>query len=463
MKPTVTKTITDTVLRTGLIRPGMKILCAVSGGADSMCLLHVLFSNRDTYGISVFAAHYNHALRGEESDRDCAFVSDYCREHGIPLRTEKGDVASFAASHAVGTEEAARILRYAFLSEAEADFGCTAIATAHNREDNAETVLFHLLRGSGSAGLSGIPPVRDHLIRPLLGVSRTEIEAYLAENEVPFVTDSSNLSDEYVRNRLRHKVMPVMTDLNPSFGEAVLRAGELLRQDDECLSFIAEDFIHRWYDGFSLPKEELRSLHRAVSSRVIRRLSPRPLSKDHVDAVLEAAEASERTFVDIPGVRIRVEQGRIYWQEQAVQTLPDLEILPGQTVHLPEAGLSIHSEISVYTEKVNDLFKPFCFKCDEIYGRVFLTSRRPGDKIRLRGRGCTKTVRSLFIEAGLTQRERALVPILRDGKGVLAVYGFGASERACPREGDRVYRISFVHSSSQTLTDKEREVSFEKH
>ena len=140
-----------------------------------------------------------------------------------------------------------------------------------------------------------------------------------------------------------------------------------------------------------------------------------------------------------------MEQGRIYWQPQDVPLLPDTEILPGQTVELPEAGLLIRSEISVYAEKINDLFKPFCFKCDEIYGRVFLTARRPGDKIRLRGRGCTKSVRALFIEAGLTQRERALTPVLRDDKGVLAVYGFGVSERACPREGDTVLKISISH------------------
>ena len=442
MRPTVTKTIIDAVSRSGLICPGSSILCAVSGGADSMCLLHVLFSNREAYGISVYAAHYNHSLRGEESERDCAFVSDYCREHGIPLRVGKGDVAAFADSHAVGIEEAARTLRYAFLEEAAAAFGCTVIATAHNLEDNAETVLFHLLRGSSVAGLAGIPPSRGNLIRPLLGVSRAEIEAYLAQQNVPYVTDSSNLSDAYVRNRLRHRVMPVLTSINPAFGEAVLRTGELLRQDDDCLNALAEEFIRRFYDGFSLPVKEFLSLHRAVASRVIRKLSPCSLSKNHVDAVLKAAESSERTFADVPGLRITVEQGRLFFQEQEIPDLPDNEIIPGQTIELPEAGLRIHSEFSVYREKVNGLFKPFCLKCDEIYGRVFVTSRRPGDEVRLHGRGCTKSVRKLFVEAGLTQRQRALTPVLRDDAGVLAVYGFGVSERAFPREGDTVLQIT---------------------
>lgn len=462
MRPIVTKTIIDAVSRSGLIRPGMKILCAVSGGADSMCLLHVLFSNREAYGISVYAAHYNHSLRGEESERDCVFVSDYCREHGIPFCFEKGDVAAFAASRAIGIEEAARILRYDFLNRAAEQNACTAIATAHNLEDNAETVLFHLLRGSSSAGLAGIPPVRGNLIRPLLTVSRTEIEAYLAEARISFVTDRSNFSDAYVRNRLRHQVMPVLSSINPSFGEAVLRAGELLRQDDACLNALAEEFILRWYDGSSLPAKELLALHRGVASRVVRQLSPCVLSKTHVDAVLKAAQATERTVADVPGLRITVEQGRVYWKEQAVLSFPDTELIPGQIVEIPEAELTVRTEISVYPQKVNGLFKPFCFKCDEIYGRVFLTSRRPGDEIRLRGRGCTKSVRKLFAEAGLTQRERALTPVLRDDAGILAVYGFGVSERACPQEGDRVLQISMVRIHSQSMTEKEREAFFEK-
>ena len=442
MKLTATKTIIDAVLRSNLICPGIKILCAVSGGADSMCLLHVLFENRERFGISVAAAHFNHNLRGEESERDSLFVASFCREREIPFFSETGDVKAYAASHSLGIEEAARILRYAFLNRVAEKEDCSAIATAHNLEDNAETVLFHLLRGGGAEGLAGIPPARENLIRPLLEVSRREIEAYLAENKIPYVTDSSNLSDDYTRNRLRHQVMPVLTSLNPRFGEAVARTGELFRQDEECLSSLAEAFIERYYDGSSLPAKELLDLHRAVSGRVIRKLSPKPLEKTHVDAVLRAAESTERCFVDVPGLRVLVDQGRVYWQEETVPVIPDTELIPGQTVILSGPGLRVETKISVYSEKVNGLFKPFCFKCDQIYGRVFLTVRRAGDEIRLRGRGCTKSVRRLFIEAGLNSRERLLTPVLRDDSGVLAVYGFGESERGAPQEGDRVLQIA---------------------
>ena len=454
------KTITDAVSRSALIRPGMRVLCAVSGGADSMCLLHVLFSNRESLGITVAAAHFNHCLRGGESERDCAFVTSFCEEHRIPLLSERGDAAAFARSSGMGIEESARTLRYEFLSRAAEKLGCTVVATAHNLEDNAETVLFHLVRGSASEGLAGIPPVRGNVIRPLLGVSRKEIEAYLEEHHIPFVTDSSNLSDDYTRNKLRHQVLPVLASVNPAFSEAVFRSGELLRQDTACLDALAEDFIRTYYDGSSLPADRLLSLHRAVSSRAVRRLCPHPLSKTHVDAVLSAAKETERTFVDVPGLRICVEQGRVYFAVSEVRTIPDTVLTEGHTAAIPEAGLLVSTEISVYSEKINGLFKPFCFKCDEIYGRLLLTSRREGDSIRLLGRGCTKPVRKLYAEAGMTQAQRALTPVLRDDAGVLAVYGFGVSERAVPRQGDRVYQIT-VHRQSDIPeagpADQERE------
>ena len=441
MRGTVKK-ITDFISAHHLLRPGMKVLCAVSGGADSMCLLHVLDREKDALGITLAAAHYEHGIRGEESEKDAAFTERFCKDRGIEFICEHGDVPAFAAERHLGLEEAARELRYAFLDRCAGSLGCDVIATAHNLEDNAETVLFHLARGSGLRGLCGIPPVSGRVIRPLLAVSREEIEAFLVKEGVPWVNDSSNDSDCYTRNRLRHYVIPELRRINPSCAEAVLRASELLRLDEEALSTMAEKIVREHYDGRSLPAEVLLQQPFAVASRAVRLLCPRPLEKEHVESILALAGSTELGYADVPGLRVRTEQGRLYFAYQESCTLPETEIIPGMDICLPDAGLRIRAEILTFPEKVNALLIPFCIKCGEIYGRVKMTSRHDGDAFRPAGRGCTKTLKKLFLEEGLTQCERDAVPVFRDDRGVLGVYGFAVDERAVPAEGDSVLAIT---------------------
>ena len=233
--------------------PSGRVLCAVSGGADSVCLLHSCL--RLTHGgdTTVCAAHYNHCLRGGESDRDERFVRSLCASLGVELRVGRGDVAAYAREHGMGTEEAARELRYAFLEEAADELGCGYILTAHNADDNAETMLMALVRGSGPRGLAGIPPRRGRILRPMLGATRAEIEAYLAENGLEHVEDSTNECTDYTRNRIRKLCMPVLREINPRFAEAAARAGALLREDDAYLSSLAADFLKKYPDGRHRP------------------------------------------------------------------------------------------------------------------------------------------------------------------------------------------------------------------
>ena len=205
-----------------LLPPGSKVLCAVSGGADSMCLLHMLSQRED---ISLVAAHFNHQLRGEEADRDEGFVREVCEQWGIPLSVGRGDVEAFARREKLSIEEAGRTLRYTFLFRTAEEENCGLIATAHNAEDNAETLLLHLLRGSGLQGLTGISPRLHQLVRPLLTTSRREIEAYLSEYGVPHMEDSTNSNDSYTRNRVRHQLIPLLEEMNPGF---VRRLGDTL-------------------------------------------------------------------------------------------------------------------------------------------------------------------------------------------------------------------------------------------
>lgn len=402
-----------------------RILCAVSGGADSLCLLHLLHSR----GRDVVAAHFEHGIRGEESLGDADFVENWCREHGVACVTGHGDAPAYAREKGMGLEEAARVLRYRFLEETAEAYHCDYIATAHNGDDNVETVLLNLTRGAGALGLSGIPPRRGKIIRPLLGVSRKEIEDYLEENAVPHVEDSSNQSDDYSRNRIRHRVTPVLRELNPGLNEAVGRTARLLAQDEDCLGGLAQDFIDRFYDGKSLPTEALLALHGAVASRVIRRLCRGSLSMEQVEAVLSLARSRELKHLDLPGQRLHCEQGRLYFREQAKLHLPDRQLIPGKWVPVPELGLELLAEYGMEGGEVNGLFKTYRFKCENIDSAVFCGGRKPGDSLRPQGRGCTKSLKSLFLEAGYTQQQRDRTLVLRDGKGVLAVLGLGVDER----------------------------------
>lgn len=427
---------------TELLRPGERVLCAVSGGADSMALLHRLWAGREALGITVLAAHLDHGLRGEEALRDATFVEDWCRERAIPCAVGHADAAAWAGENGLGVEEAARELRYAFLERTADEWRCERIATAHTADDNSETILFHLLRGSGAAGLRGIPRERGRIIRPLLDTSREEIERYLLENDIPHVEDSSNASDAYVRNRLRHQVMPVLRELNPRLDAAMGRAALLLDRDERYLNAQAAAFLKETSDGESLPLSALNALDPAVASRAVRLFWRQSLSFEQAESVLAFARGTERGFLDLPGGRLRRERGRLYRSgEEPTAPLPERELPFGGSLSVPEAGLVVESEIRMKSQEIYGLFKTYDFKYESICGRILCTGRRDGDRFHPAGRGCSKSLKALFGEAGLTKAERERVPVLRDEAGILAVLGFGQDERGCARPGDRVLRV----------------------
>ena len=215
------------IRRYDMLKPGDCVVCAVSGGADSVALLFALYLLRQKLGISVSAAHFNHRLRGEESDRDEAFVREFCDRYDIALHVGSETVQPGKK----GLEAAARDARYAFLKSLPGK-----IATAHTADDNAETLLMHLVRGTGLKGLGGITPVTDKLIRPMLEVTRREVLCFLKEYNLSYVDDSSNDTDQFLRNRLRHHVMPLLARENPGIAENLSALALRLRQDEEYLT-----------------------------------------------------------------------------------------------------------------------------------------------------------------------------------------------------------------------------------
>lgn len=388
-----------------MIAPGDHVVCAVSGGADSVALLFGMYLLREKLGITLSAAHFNHRLRGEESDRDEQFVRDFCSRYDIPLSVGSAQVVAGKK----GLEAAAREARYAFFATLPGK-----IATAHTADDNAETVLMHLVRGTGLRGLGGISPVNGNIIRPMLTVTRQEVLAFLEEYCLSHVEDSSNKTDDFLRNRLRHRVMPFLKEENPRLAENLSQMAMELRQDAQALEL----------DGKLPSVGELREMDPALRSRKISRFLkengvPEP-ERSHiraVDSLIFSEKPSART--NLPGaVTVGRDYDRLVVLEQ--KTAPDeVTLLPGDTLQLPQWGMMASYVPAQQIINTKEIFTV------SASGPVVLRSRQSGDSIRLNAGTCT--LKKLFIDRKIPAHQRPYIPVLADGQGVLGVYGIGAN------------------------------------
>lgn len=428
-----------------LLPRGGRVLAAVSGGADSVCMLHILLRLGEREGFSVSAAHFNHMLRGAESDGDEAFVRELCAGWNVPFFSGRGDVSAEAAAERRGVEETARGMRYAFLRSAAGDAGAQVVATAHTADDNAETVLMHLARGAGLTGLCGIAPERNGIVRPLLCLTRADVEAYLAENGLPHREDSTNAEDGCDRNRLRHQVMPELREIWPSVSRTVSASAELLRADEEFLTGLARAHLDTHLRDGALSVSALASLPDPVAGRVLRLWWPRSLSADHVSAALSLIRGTDPSArISLPGAVLRREYDRILFSPEAGDVLTALELTGerGEAL-LPAAGLRLFWDKGTQPPGIYKSFTSFFFKTDDICGKITVRPRREGDEVDSAGGGVTKRVKKRMIEAKIPRGDRERIPVIADEAGVLAVYGLCRSGRALAREGEDVTILRF--------------------
>lgn len=443
----------------GLLPEGSVILTALSGGRDSMALLTALSLAAEDRGWSVLAAHYDHGLRGEESRRDRAFVAAWCRDHAIPLTIGEGDVAGQAKRRRRGIEETARSMRYGFLNEIARAVGADVIATAHNAEDNVETVLLHLIRGAGLDGLTGIPPRRGKLVRPLLSSSRKEIDAFLSRQGVPWVEDSTNTQTVYARNRIRREVLPVLKELNPSLTETLTANLARLRADRDWLNAQAQPVLDRTERSpgrVAIPASALTGLPPSVAVRAVKSLLADldrwMVSAVHLEQVLSLAAGEDPgAFVRLPdGITVRREYDKLVLSlNSAPRPLTEEVTVTGPGTWSLENGWTV-----VLTETVSRGEKSPC-RCDLLPPAFPLTirGRRTGDRLALPRRP-EKTLKKWYIDEKLPRILRDSLPVLAQGETVLAAAALGPNAGCLAPEGEKALRIEFLPGEGDSVGEE---------
>lgn len=427
----MTEQIQTTSQRHQMLFAGAHVVAAVSGGADSMALLHALYTLREPLGFTLGAAHVHHGLRGEEADRDEALVRRFCEQRDIALQVHHADVRAIAKNTGEGLEEAGRRVRYAFFETLDAD----RIATAHTLDDRTETLLLNLTRGCGGSGLLSIPPVRGKIIRPLLDCTRAQVEAYCEQHAIAYATDSTNQDVTFARNRIRHAVVPQLQAINPQLAQAVQRGLAVREEEESYLRGQTQALLTAAANGEGYSCAVLQAAHPALRRRAIKEILTAHTGWDTTQKTILQLEGllAAGGKLQLPGGTFAQSRGGCLFLYAPPQKMQPWQVpLHEGEIKTPAGRFAVtifHSSDTQKTQKVYKVLLASSLDYDTIMGITVLRSRQPGDAIRLAGRGCTKTLKNLLQEADVPPHRRNAVAILADAEGPVWVQGFGCAER----------------------------------
>lgn len=409
------------------------VLVAFSGGADSSALLHMLAEHGKMTGARIYAAHVNHMIRGEEADKDEGFCRKVAESLGVEIFVLRRDVPAYAEECGKSIETAARDVRYEFFDSVMKENNIPLLATAHNANDNLETLLFNITRGSGLRGVCGIPETRPceggTVVRPILGMSRREILEYCRENGIEYVTDSTNTDTDYTRNLIRARVIPALESINENAVENASRLTGALKDDALCLESMTDWFLEELGEDMSLECEKVLGSPPAIANRAIMALYGEAsqggaLEAVHVTAIRQlCAAATPHSVINLPrDTDARIENGRLYFENRKqapaptddyevtlVEGINDISAVRGQII----IGNS-QSAINIYKKSI-----PMYFDSDKIFGVLRARNRRAGDKITVRG--VNKSVKKLMSDKKIPLELRYRLPVICDDHGIVAV------------------------------------------
>ena len=432
------------VERFHMIEPKDTIVLGVSGGADSVCLLKILARWKEVWGISLWAVHVHHQLRGEEADADERFVRELCEKEGIPCQVFHEDVQGMAQKEKIGLEEAGRVARYRCFATVCEDVGGGKIALAHHQDDLAETMLHHLVRGTGMAGLCSLKPISGNRIRPLLCLEKGEILAYLEAAGQSWRTDSSNLEDDYTRNRIRHHVLEELKiEVNPRAVKHMAQLSEELEEARAVLAQVAAEkrrqYVRENENGMLLT-EELKNEPELISRQIVHELlkeisgKQKDLTRIHVEAVQELWNRQVGARRDLPyGMQARRTYDGIYLERKAEkyaeQDLEKSAMIP-ITVQSAEPESFRIGELTLTANLIPRNFREIpekkytkWFDYDKIKQTLVIRHRQPGDRICLFDRGGSKKLKDYLIDRKIPAQKRDQLWLLADGSDILWIIG----------------------------------------
>jgi tRNA(Ile)-lysidine synthase len=445
------------------------VLVGFSGGADSTALLYWLAGYCAEHGLRLAALHVNHKIRDDEAERDEQFCRSFCESRGIEFIRREADVPALAASTGRGIEETARDVRYTMFREAASELGFERIATAHNADDNLETVLFNLARGTAATGLAGIPPVRDKIIRPLLYCEKDELVLFCRENALDFVFDSTNDDTAYTRNYIRQEIIPLLERINPAVRRNAARMCRALREDNKTLAALAA--------GYSLSggRKNLAALDDSLLLRVLSRefdeyTGGLTLETAHLEAAVNLIRSNRASFaLSLPGaVRLICDRDSLHFAPDPreresppepfrVTLHPGENYLPGGMLLVLEGGSAPDSDgadgnISKYIKEYKNIYKLFkqaFVRSDRIIG--VLSAETPRGSAKMRVRGMSRTVKNLLAEHKLTKAERRKTVMICDGEGPLWIPGIALRDGCEALPDDRENTLIIVHFLTEEL------------
>ena len=430
-----------------MIKAGETVVVGVSGGADSVCLLHMLLKHKETLGIKLLVVHVHHGIRGESADRDASFVEELCGRFNLPFFLYKYNIPEFAKKEGMSTEEAGRYARYEAFDKCLKENGVEdmgKIAVAHNKDDSAETVLLNLFRGAGIKGLKGIVPLRDRIIRPVLCLDRGEIERYLQENNLEYITDETNLTEEYTRNKIRLNILPLIkSDINEKAVEHIENTAMNLGLIDdymECQCKLEYDrLVEERADGLFISKG-FAELHKAMQGQLIKNClykvakKRKDISTVHISSVVDLFHMEVGKCVNLPYKMIAKRQYEgvdIYIQKKYDNKKRDLTYainIQGEGEYVFEnetvsASLKIHRDSYKEWIFIENIYTKW-IRCDIIKGNLQLRTRKAGDYIVVDSKGSKKKLKDYFIDLKIPREERDSILLLANGNEIVWIIGY---------------------------------------